>query len=101
MSKSPELFLASYSQSFEASSNDSQGVVLVWSSTLKTRPEFSFFCQTSVTSAKFNPFASSVIVGGTYSGQLILWDVRTKSIPVQKSGMASGHAHPIFSLGMY
>lgn len=97
----PELCLASYSQSFEGNPNDPQGVVLLWSLSLRSRPEFTCFCQSNVTAAKFNQYSNSVIVGGTYSGQIVLWDLRAKSIPVQRSGMASGgHAHPVYSLAI-
>lgn len=42
-----------------------------------------------------------MIIGGTYSGQIVIWDLRAKSIPVLRSGMASGgHAHPVFSLNV-
>ena len=41
----PDLLLASYSQNSEGNPNDPQGVVLLWSMSLKTRPEFYCYCQ--------------------------------------------------------
>jgi dynein intermediate chain len=97
----PDLLLAAYSQNFESNPNDSQGVVLLWSLSLRSRPEFYCYCQSVVTSAKFNPFSSTMVVGGLYSGQIVLWDIRTKTVPVMRSGMSSGgHAHPIYSLAV-
>jgi len=90
-----ELFLASYSQSFEGNVNDLQGVLLVWSSSLRSRPEFTCYSQSQITAAKFNQFSNSMIIGGTYSGQVMIWDLRTTSSPVQKSGIVGG---PLYSL---
>jgi len=34
----------------------------------------------------FHPYEPSVIIGGTYSGSLVKWDIRTgKAFPVSKS----------------
>uniref|UniRef100_A0A1I8JNJ8 WD_REPEATS_REGION domain-containing protein n=1 Tax=Macrostomum lignano TaxID=282301 RepID=A0A1I8JNJ8_9PLAT len=42
----------------------------------KDSPEFVFHCQSPVTSACFAKFHRNLIVGGTYSGQVVLWDNR-------------------------
>lgn len=95
--KHPELLLTSYSAN-EVGSNDPDGVVLVWStSSMLKRPEFVFHCQSQVTTAFFPHFHSTTIVGGTYSGQVMLWDTRAKSTPMQKSAISTlGHTHPIY-----
>ena len=108
--KFPELTLASYNknqhQSLNASSitannNDPDGLVLVWNLHLPDRPEFIFYSQSEVTTARFSPFHPNLIVGGTYSGQILLWDTRAHSAPVLKSPLtASGHTHPIYSLSV-
>jgi len=90
-----ELFLASYSQSFEGNVNDPQGVLLVWSLSLRSRPEFTCSSQSQITAAKFNQYANSMVIGGTYSGQVLMWDLRATSSPVQRSGIAGG---PLYSL---
>ena len=47
---------------------------------------------TSVTFAKFHP---NLIVGGTYSGQIVLWDNRSsKKTPVQRTPL-SATAHTV------
>ena len=51
----------------------------------------------SLTFSKFHP---NFVIGGTYSGQIVLWDVRSgKRTPVQRSLLSSsGHTHPIYCL---
>ena len=50
---------------------------------------------TSVTFAKFHP---NLIVGGTYSGQIVLWDNRSsKKTPVQRTPL-SATAHTVSQL---
>jgi dynein intermediate chain len=59
-----------------------------------------FECQSAVLSCSFTPFSPHVIVGGTYSGQVVLWDCReAKRTPVQRSAINSKcHTHPVFCL---
>jgi len=97
--KFPELFLASYSEN-TSSVQESDGVVLVWTvDNLLEKPEFVFNCQSQVLTAQFPKFQPNIILGGTYSGQLVLWDTRAKSTPVQRSPLSSiGHTHPIYCL---
>lgn len=83
-----DLFLASYSKKEEGSIKDQVGVVLLWNPALKNRPEFYCFCQSAVTSAKFFPFSNSTIFGGCSNGQIVIWDIRIKSMPVQRSGIS-------------
>lgn len=96
-----DLFLASYSKNEEGNIKDHVGVVLLWSAQLKSRPEFYCFCQSAVSAAKFFPFSTNTVVGGCTTGQLLLWDVRAKAMPVQRSGISSdGHRYPISSLNV-
>jgi dynein intermediate chain, cytosolic len=54
-----------------------------------------------VTKAIFNPFQPNIVIGATYSGYIVQWDIRAKSTPVQKSTLAKdGHTHPIYSLAV-
>lgn len=94
-----ELLLGAYSSNV-AGSHDADGVVLAWTvQNLLDRPEFVFTCQSQVLTAQFSPFHPTIIVGGTYSGQVVLWDSRAKSTPVQRSPLSSlGHTHPIYCL---
>ncbi|CAF3650784.1 unnamed protein product [Rotaria socialis] len=97
----PELVLASYSQNDE-SSHESDGVVLIWNSKYKSKPtpEYVFNCQSWVTSCAFSKFHPNIVLGGTYSGQIVVWDTRTnKRTPVQRTALsASSHTHPVYCL---
>ena len=94
----PELLLASYTKNPSAP-HDPDGVVQVWNRHLHDRPEFLFHAQSDILTAKFSPFHPNLIIGGTYSGQVLLWDTRAKSAPVQKTPLTgSGHSHPVYSV---
>ncbi|KAL7628203.1 hypothetical protein AAE478_002401 [Parahypoxylon ruwenzoriense] len=96
--KFPELLLASYTKNPSAP-HDPDGIVQVWNQHLHDRPEFLFHAQSDILTAKFSPFHPSLIIGGTYSGQVLLWDTRAKSAPVQKTPLTgSGHSHPVYSV---
>ncbi|ETV72212.1 hypothetical protein, variant 1 [Aphanomyces astaci] len=81
---------------------DAEGVVLLWSSNLPSHPEYKFTCHSQVMSACFSPFDRNLLVGGTYSGQVVLWDTRAKHTPVQKTTLSAtgGHTHPIYSMSV-
>jgi dynein intermediate chain len=54
-----------------------------------------------ITTASFYPFSNNTIIGGCYNGQLLLWDIRTKSLPVQRTGLSSsGHKYPVYTLNV-
>lgn len=96
--KYPELVLASYTKNPSAP-NDPDGLVQVWNMHLHGRPEYTFHAQSDILTAKFSPFHPNLIIGGAYSGQVLLWDTRAKSAPVQKTPLTgSGHTHPVFSV---
>jgi len=98
--KFPELVLVSYNNNEEAP-NEPEGVVLIWNKKFsKTSPEYIFHCQSPVMSACFARFQPHLILGGTYSGQIVAWDMRAgKRTPIQRSPLsASAHTHPVYCL---
>ncbi|KAF2187197.1 putative dynein intermediate chain protein [Zopfia rhizophila CBS 207.26] len=96
--KFPELVLASYTKNPSAP-HDPDGLIQVWNLHMHDRPEYIFHAQSDVLTAKFSPFHPNLIIGGAYSGQVLLWDTRAKSAPVQKTPLTgSGHTHPVYSL---
>ncbi|TCD65904.1 hypothetical protein EIP91_002019 [Steccherinum ochraceum] len=98
--KYPELSCASYNKN-PAALNEPDGIVAVWNMHLLERPEFVFHSQSDVLSVTFSPFHSNLIFGGTYSGQILLWDTRSKHLPVLKTPLsASGHTHPVYAMQM-
>jgi len=49
-----------------------------------------FSLQSAVLSCCFSPYQPNILVGGTYSGQVVLWDQRVaKKTPVQRSSLSS------------
>jgi dynein intermediate chain len=104
--KFPELLCAAYTKS-HASPHTPSGLLNVWNMHLKGRPEYSLHATSDLLSCLFHPYHPSLILGGTYSGQLCLWDTRARNHrtgePVQKTpltGGRNGHAHPIYSLAV-
>ncbi|KAF6753056.1 dynein intermediate chain [Ephemerocybe angulata] len=81
--------------------NEPDGIVAVWNLHLLERPEFVFHSQSDVLTVTFSPFHSNYIFGGTYSGQILLWDTRSKHLPVLKTPLsAAGHTHPVYAMRM-
>eukprot|EP00922_Rhytidocystis_sp_ex-Travisia-forbesii_P063234 GHVS01094101.1.p1 GENE.GHVS01094101.1~~GHVS01094101.1.p1 ORF type:complete len:352 (+),score=49.32 GHVS01094101.1:1224-2279(+) len=94
-----ELFLASYGTADSMSVTDPDGCVLVWSLPMTQRPEYTFTCQSAVCTAMFDKFTPNIIVGGTYTGSLVLWDMRAGRKPVQRTPLSSkSHSHPVYSM---
>uniref|UniRef100_A0A8C9TI14 Dynein cytoplasmic 1 intermediate chain 2 n=2 Tax=Scleropages formosus TaxID=113540 RepID=A0A8C9TI14_SCLFO len=98
----PELLVASYNNNEEAP-HEPDGVALVWNMKYKkTTPEYVFHCQSAVMSATFAKFHPNLVVGGTYSGQIVLWDNRSnKRTPVQRTPLsAAAHTHPVYCVNV-
>uniref|UniRef100_A0A9J2PC67 Uncharacterized protein n=1 Tax=Ascaris lumbricoides TaxID=6252 RepID=A0A9J2PC67_ASCLU len=98
----PELVAVSYDHNPE-SPLDPMGVVQVWNCRFKKpTAEFTFYCQSRVTSVAFAKFHPNLIMGGCYSGQICMWDNRlSKKTPVNKSPLSSqAHTHPVFSMAV-
>lgn len=91
----PELLLASYHNN-EETPNEPDGVVMVWNTKFKKQtPEDVFHCQSAVMSSCFAKFHPNLILGGTYSGQIVLWDNRVqKRTPIQRSPL-NAQAHTV------
>ncbi|XP_046744312.1 cytoplasmic dynein 1 intermediate chain-like isoform X20 [Diprion similis] len=98
----PELLAASYKNN-DDTPNDPDGVCLIWNTKFKkTTPEYIFHCQSSVMATTFARFHPNLILGGTYSGQIVLWDNRVqKRTPIQRTPLsASAHTHPVYCLSV-
>ena len=112
LSRSPhheELFLSAHGKrqagaggemDWSRGAADPNGVVCVWNAHMASeRPEYVFHCQSPVERALFHPYESNLVVGGTYAGQIVLWDLRAKQAPVQRSLLsAESHTHPIYAM---
>ncbi|XP_069504651.1 cytoplasmic dynein 1 intermediate chain 1 isoform X2 [Ambystoma mexicanum] len=98
----PELVVASYNNNEDAP-HEPDGVALVWNMKFKkSTPEYVFHCQSSVMSACFARFHPNLVVGGTYSGQIVIWDNRShRRTPVQRTPLsAAAHTHPVYCVNV-
>eukprot|EP00474_Spongospora_subterranea_P009989 CRZ10447.1 hypothetical protein [Spongospora subterranea] len=98
--KHPELIMASYgiSSNEDLSKHNHAGTILIWSSQMPSRPEYQFECSSLVLCARFHPSYPHLIVGSTYSGQIVLWDQRSGSQSLSSTSLAQGHINPVFEL---
>ncbi|KAL9111322.1 MAG: hypothetical protein Q9227_004199 [Pyrenula ochraceoflavens] len=101
----PELLLSSHTKN-AAAPNESAGLVLLWNAHSPSRPEYTFTATSDILSARFSPFHPNLVIGGSYSGQVLLWDTRISArtgAAVQKtplSGTHLGHTHPVYSINV-
>ncbi|GCB72756.1 hypothetical protein scyTo_0002168 [Scyliorhinus torazame] len=98
----PELMVASYNNNEDAP-HEPDGVALVWNMKFKKiTPEYIFHCQSPVMSVCFARFHPNLVVGGTYSGQIVLWDNRShRRTPVQRTPLsAAAHTHPVYCVNV-
>ncbi|XP_076006017.1 dynein cytoplasmic 1 intermediate chain 1a isoform X7 [Genypterus blacodes] len=98
----PELLVASYNNNEDAP-HEPDGVALVWNMKFKkSTPEYIFHCQSPVVSVGFARFHPNLLVGGTYSGQIVLWDNRShRRTPVQRTPLsAAAHTHPVYCVNV-
>uniref|UniRef100_A0A8C6US30 Dynein cytoplasmic 1 intermediate chain 1 n=1 Tax=Neogobius melanostomus TaxID=47308 RepID=A0A8C6US30_9GOBI len=98
----PELLVASYNNNEDAP-HEPDGVALVWNIKFKkATPEYIYHCQSPVVSVGFARFHPNLVVGGTYSGQIVLWDNRShRRTPVQRTPLsAAAHTHPVYCVNV-
>ncbi|XP_062846753.1 cytoplasmic dynein 1 intermediate chain 1 isoform X3 [Trichomycterus rosablanca] len=98
----PELLVASYNNNEDAP-HEPDGVALVWNMKFKKMtPEYIYHCQSPVVSVGFARFHPNLLVGGTYSGQIVLWDNRShRRTPVQRTPLsAAAHTHPVYCVNV-
>jgi len=74
----------------------------IFSLNLRETPEMTLNCQYEVTKAMFHPFQPNIVIGATFSGYILKWDIRVnKTQPIMKSCLAkNGHNHPIYSMNI-
>ena len=104
--KYPELMLAAYAATDEddaypsslvsSTSASAQGCVLLWNLHLTSRPEYHFTSDSSILTAFFHPTQPRLIIGASASGQLLMWDTRSKSTPVNRTSLSNSHSYPIY-----
>ncbi|KAB0373921.1 hypothetical protein FD755_014177 [Muntiacus reevesi] len=97
-SQYPELLVASYNNNEDAP-HEPDSMALAWNMKYKkTTPEYVFHCQSAVMSATFAKFHPNLVVSGTYSGQIVLWDNHTHTHPVYCVNVGTQNAHNLISI---
>ncbi|TFJ82869.1 hypothetical protein NSK_005822 [Nannochloropsis salina CCMP1776] len=95
----PAPVASSSAASFPSLSDDMEGLVLAWSLGLPSRPEARFVFTSAILTAKFHPSNPHLVIGGAYSGQVLVWDMRARTLPVQRSPLSmTGHTYPVHAL---
>ncbi len=80
------------------------GLTIVWNLTMPNRPEHILTCGSPILQSRFHPTEGNLVVGACYSGQVVVWDVRSGRLPVQRSSLnllgdnAGGHVHPVIGM---
>ena len=77
---------------------ESDGVVLLWSIVTPDKLAKRLSCHSPVLSVQFQESNPALVIGGTYSGN-VLWDTRKpSSLPVRRTAMAARVTHPVYCM---
>ena len=106
--KYPELLLSCYTKrTDDFKYNQQNGLIQIWNLANREEAEFKFTNQAEITSAIFHPYNPRLIIGGTETGIVMVWDTRGKQTPIYKTplGVGSGntsksHTSDITCLGV-
>lgn len=98
----PELVVVSYTEK-RGALTEAKGSVKVWNTHMPDKPEYNFTADSDVTSVLCSPYHPTLVFGGLYNGQIMVWDMRASgSQPILASPLSgSAHAHPILDLDLY
>ena len=84
-----DLFLASFSGTDDFMQQS--GLIQLWSLNNRKVPDYIINYQTEITSAIFYKDNPNLVIGGSMTGQILLWDVKSgRSAPEQKSPLGIG-----------
>ena len=88
--KYPELLLSCYTKRMDEFFNQQNGLIHIWNLANRKDPEFTFTNQAEITSAIFHPYNPKLIIGGTETGIVMIWDTRGKQAPIYKTPLGVG-----------
>lgn len=83
-----DLFLASFTAT--ENFNQQSGLIQLWSVANKKAPFYTINYQTEITSSLFYNYNPNIVLAGSFTGQIIMWDIKSKPTPVQKSMLGIG-----------
>ena len=99
-----DLFLSAFSGTEDF--NQQSGLIQLWSLSNRKNPDYVINYQTELTSAIFYKDNPKLVIGGSVTGQIMFWDIKTgKAVPEQKSPLGIGnennsHCYPIHCLAI-
>lgn len=101
-SSNQEHLLGMYSQEFgNLDSNEPNGL-LVLHNLVKKKPELVIKHQTEFTSSIFHKGNPKLIIAGTYTGQILVYDIRVGASPILKTPSSGKyHSLPIYCVNNY
>ena len=84
-----DLFLAAFSGTEDFTQQS--GLIQLWSLSNRKIPDYVINYQTEITSAIFYKDNPNLVIGGSMTGQILLWDIKSgKAVPEQKSPLGIG-----------
>ena len=94
-----DTIIASYIKSDRAECKAAQGIINIWHLEDPEKPKHTLYAQSSITQAQLYTNDHNLVLGGSYTGQLLIWDLRAKTLPIQRSpALSKGHSFPIVGL---
>lgn len=101
-SYSQELLLATYSSEYDNPSSVDPNGLIILHNIHKKQPELVLKHQTEFTSTCFHSGNPKLIMAGTFTGQILVYDVRVGSTPILKTPSSGKyHSLPIYSINNF
>ncbi|XP_060796151.1 dynein axonemal intermediate chain 2 [Neoarius graeffei] len=70
----------------------------IWDIEKQNKPELTLKPASPLVSLEYNPKDSHILVGGCYNGQIVYWDTRKGSQPVEMSAIENSHTDPVYKV---
>ncbi|XP_028284097.1 dynein intermediate chain 2, axonemal, partial [Parambassis ranga] len=83
---------------FQKTSKDMSVDSYIWDVENPNKPELTLRPGSHLVCLDYNPKDSHTLVGGTYSGQIVYWDTRRGSQPVETSSVEQSHRDPVYKI---
>ncbi|CAI5644627.1 unnamed protein product [Oreochromis niloticus] len=93
-----KLAVAYSSLEFQKSSKDMSLDSYIWDIENPNRPEMMLKPASPLVCLDYNPKDSHTLVGGSYNGQIVFWDIRKGNQPVEFSSLEHSHRDPVYKI---
>ncbi|XP_051958636.1 dynein axonemal intermediate chain 2-like [Xyrauchen texanus] len=70
----------------------------IWDIENPCKPEMTLKPVSPLVCLEYNPKDSHILVGGSYNGQIVYWDTRSGSHPVEMSAIEHSHRNPVYKV---